>query len=90
MELCSRYVDPFLGGIFDEPDEGVFLRWTNETTLEAKKQQSLLSWQPDICITRLRGVKWKAHIGFGEAKPAKSRLKPLHGLSGSSTRRSFL
>ncbi|KAI9003064.1 hypothetical protein CLU79DRAFT_829917 [Phycomyces nitens] len=70
MELCSRYIDPFLCGIFDEPDESVFLRWTNETVLEAKKQQSLLSWRPDICITRLQGVKWKANIGFGEAKPA--------------------
>ncbi|KAG1110265.1 hypothetical protein G6F42_015390 [Rhizopus arrhizus] len=70
MGLCSRYVDPFLCGIFDEPDEGVFLRWTNETTLEAKKQQSLLSWRPDICITSLQGIKWKANIGFGEAKPA--------------------
>ncbi|KAL7335695.1 hypothetical protein PS15p_201130 [Mucor circinelloides] len=70
MELCSRYVDPFLCGIFDEPDEGVFVRWTNETTLEAKKQQSLLSWRPDICITSLQGIKWKANIGFGKAKPA--------------------
>lgn len=39
MELCSQYVDPFLSGLFDKPDEGIFLRWTNETTLEAKKKK---------------------------------------------------
>jgi hypothetical protein len=70
MELCSRYVDSFLSGLFDEPDEGIFLRWTNETTLEAKKQQNLLCWRPDICITKLQGIKWKSNIGFGEEKPA--------------------
>ncbi|KAI8642047.1 hypothetical protein BD408DRAFT_443868 [Parasitella parasitica] len=55
MELCSRFVDPLLSGLFDDPDQGIFLRWTNETTLEAKIEQSLLSWRPDLCITRLQG-----------------------------------
>lgn len=36
MELCYRFVDPFLSGLFDDPDQNIFLRWTNETTLEAK------------------------------------------------------
>ncbi|KAI8886245.1 hypothetical protein K501DRAFT_310081 [Backusella circina FSU 941] len=57
MELCSRFIDPFLSGLFDDPDQNIFLRWTNETTLEAKNEQSLLSWRPDLCITRLQGVK---------------------------------
>ncbi|KAG0168491.1 hypothetical protein DFQ29_010133 [Apophysomyces sp. BC1021] len=36
-ELCSRFVDPFLSGLLDDPDAGVYLRCTNEMTLEAKK-----------------------------------------------------
>ncbi|KAG2227030.1 hypothetical protein INT45_006437 [Circinella minor] len=36
-ELGSRYIDPFLCGLFDDPDYGVYLRWTNEITLEARK-----------------------------------------------------
>ncbi|KAG1438715.1 hypothetical protein G6F56_012546 [Rhizopus delemar] len=70
MELCSRFVDPFLSGLFDDPDQNIFLRWTNETTLEAKNEQSLLNWRPDLCVTRLQGVKWSSSLGFGEAKPA--------------------
>ncbi|ORE19832.1 hypothetical protein BCV71DRAFT_282187 [Rhizopus microsporus] len=31
-ELGSRYIDPFLCGLFDDPDRGMFLRWTNEIT----------------------------------------------------------
>ncbi|KAG0167271.1 hypothetical protein DFQ29_000540, partial [Apophysomyces sp. BC1021] len=70
IEFCSRFVDPFLSGLFDDPDQDIFLRWTNETTLQAKNEQSLLSWRPDLCIARLRGVKWSLSLGFGEAKPA--------------------
>ncbi|KAL7317067.1 hypothetical protein PS15m_003469 [Mucor circinelloides] len=25
-ELCSRFVDPFLSGLFDDPDAGVYLQ----------------------------------------------------------------
>ncbi|GAA5811663.1 hypothetical protein MFLAVUS_005104 [Mucor flavus] len=53
MELCSRFVDPFLSGLFDDPDRNIFLRWTNETTSEAENEQSLLIWRHDLCITRL-------------------------------------
>lgn len=70
MEFCSRFVDPFLSGLFDDPDQNIFLRYSNETTLEAKNEQSLLNWRPDLCITRLQGVKWSSSLGFGEAKPA--------------------
>lgn len=35
-ELCSRFVEPFLSGLFDDPDNDTYLRWTNESTLEAK------------------------------------------------------
>lgn len=70
MELCSRFVDPFLSGLFNDPDQNIFLRWTNESILEAKNEQSLLKWRSDLCITRLQGVKWSSSLGFGEAKPA--------------------
>ncbi|KAG0182204.1 hypothetical protein DFQ29_005259 [Apophysomyces sp. BC1021] len=40
-ELNTRYIDPFLCGLFDDPDEGIYLRWTNETTLEAQKHENL-------------------------------------------------
>ncbi|ORX51918.1 hypothetical protein DM01DRAFT_1336912 [Hesseltinella vesiculosa] len=55
MERCSRFVDPFLSGLFDDPDNGVYLRWTDETTLTATKS----------C-----GVKWGSSLAYGEAKPA--------------------
>ncbi|KAG1468214.1 hypothetical protein G6F56_003967 [Rhizopus delemar] len=71
LELCSRFVDPFLCELFDDPDAGTFFRWTNELTVESKKNQSSLNWRPDIAITRLQGVRWRYNLGFGEAKPAQ-------------------
>lgn len=70
MELCSRFVDPFLSEMFDDPDQDIFLRWTNEATLEAKNEQSTLNWRPDLSITKLQSVKWSSSLGFGEEKPA--------------------
>jgi hypothetical protein len=26
-ELCTRYIDPLLCGLFDDPDSGKFFRW---------------------------------------------------------------
>jgi hypothetical protein len=50
-ELGSRYIDPFLCGRFDDPDQGVYLRWTNEITMEARKNDDLANKnRPDICI----------------------------------------
>jgi hypothetical protein len=49
MELSSRFVDPFLSGLFDDPDQNIFLQWTNETTLEAKNEQSLLTFVSQDC-----------------------------------------
>ncbi|ORY94213.1 hypothetical protein BCR43DRAFT_496059 [Syncephalastrum racemosum] len=28
-ELCSRFIDPALSGLFDDPDQGIYKRWTN-------------------------------------------------------------
>ncbi|KAI8638815.1 hypothetical protein BD408DRAFT_435736 [Parasitella parasitica] len=41
FELISWYTDPFLCGLFDDPDHGMFLRWTNEIILEARKDDCL-------------------------------------------------
>ncbi|KAI8388926.1 uncharacterized protein BYT42DRAFT_492138 [Radiomyces spectabilis] len=68
-ELCSRFVEPFLSGLFDDPDNGVYLRWTNEATLETKFMFKS-NGRPDLCITKSCGVKWATNVGYGEAKPA--------------------
>ncbi|KAI8393654.1 uncharacterized protein BYT42DRAFT_488769 [Radiomyces spectabilis] len=68
-ELCSRFAEPFLAGLFDDPDNGVYLRWTDERTLEAKANESTRS-RPDVCVTRSCGVKWTGSLAYGEAKPA--------------------
>lgn len=69
-ELCMRFVDPFLIGLFDDPDNGVYLRRTNETTMETKQNNGCIDRRPDLCITKSCGVKWDADCGYGEAKPA--------------------
>ncbi|KAI8576499.1 hypothetical protein K450DRAFT_201942 [Umbelopsis ramanniana AG] len=68
-ELCTRFVDPFLCGLFDSPDHNVYLRWTNESTLEAKSANGS-NERPDICITKSLGVRWTTNLGYGEAKSA--------------------
>ncbi|ORE00731.1 hypothetical protein BCV72DRAFT_300249 [Rhizopus microsporus var. microsporus] len=68
-ELCSRFVEPFLAGLFDDPAKGIYLRWTNERTLEAKANESSQS-RPDLCITKCCGVNWTTSLAYGEAKPA--------------------
>ncbi|KAG2182612.1 hypothetical protein INT44_005591 [Umbelopsis vinacea] len=70
LELSTRYVDPFLSGLFDDPDEGIYLRWTNEQTLEARQHEDLSNNRPDICISRLHGMTWASNLGYGEAKSA--------------------
>ncbi|KAI8991908.1 hypothetical protein BDF20DRAFT_904303 [Mycotypha africana] len=70
LELSTRYVDPFLSGLFDDPDEGIYLRWTNELTSEARKHEDLSTKRPDICLSRLHGMTWASNYGYGEAKSA--------------------
>lgn len=74
MELCSPFVDSFLSGLFDGPDQDIFLQWTNETALEAKTEQNSFNWRSDLCIAGLQGVEWSLSLGFGEAKPARQGL----------------
>ncbi|KAI9247338.1 hypothetical protein BY458DRAFT_560377 [Sporodiniella umbellata] len=68
-ELITRFVDPFLCGLFDDPDEGVFIRWTNDITVEARKNETLWTRRPDLTVTSLKGVKWLTSHGYGEVKP---------------------
>ncbi|ORX56360.1 hypothetical protein DM01DRAFT_1273500, partial [Hesseltinella vesiculosa] len=61
MELCSRFIDPFLARLFDDLDNGIYLRWLDETTLEAKES-------PDLSVTKSCDVKWATTLAYGEAK----------------------
>ncbi|ORE06892.1 hypothetical protein BCV72DRAFT_256114 [Rhizopus microsporus var. microsporus] len=56
-EPCTRFVDPFLSGLFDDPDNEVI-------------HPDFSNRRPDLCITKSCGVKWDASCGFGEVKPA--------------------
>ncbi|ORX55564.1 hypothetical protein DM01DRAFT_1382712 [Hesseltinella vesiculosa] len=69
-ELSTRFADPFLCGLFDDPEEGVYLRWTNDISFEARKNDTLWTCRPDLTITSLKGVKWTTSHGYGEAKSA--------------------
>ncbi|CEG81906.1 hypothetical protein RMATCC62417_16048 [Rhizopus microsporus] len=70
-ELGYRYIDPFLYGLFDDPDQGMYLRWTNEITIESRKNDDLTNkTRPNICITRLCGSRFSTNHGFGEVKSA--------------------
>lgn len=70
FELGTWYIDPSLSGLFDDPHEDIYLRWTNEITLEARQHEDLSTKRPDICITRLHGMTWASTHDYGEAKSA--------------------
>ncbi|KAI9027592.1 hypothetical protein CLU79DRAFT_686550, partial [Phycomyces nitens] len=58
-KLGSQSIDQFLCGLFDYLDHDMYLRWTNEITLEAKNR-------PEICITSLYGSRFSTNHGFGD------------------------
>ncbi|SAL96941.1 hypothetical protein [Absidia glauca] len=66
----ARYIDPFLSGLFDDQDNDMYLRWTNEATLDARKNDDFLTTRLDLCISHLLGSNWNMDHGFGEAKSA--------------------
>ncbi|KAI8374349.1 uncharacterized protein BYT42DRAFT_484304, partial [Radiomyces spectabilis] len=66
-ELSTRFIDPFLTGLFDGPDQGIFFCLLC-ATLEAKPCADFTSSRPDLCITKCCGVKWKTSLAYGEAK----------------------
>lgn len=56
IELCSRFIDSFLTDLFDDPEQGIYLRWTNDVTLEAKTCAECTTERPGLRITQvLRG-----------------------------------
>ncbi|CEI96017.1 hypothetical protein RMCBS344292_10188 [Rhizopus microsporus] len=69
IELCSRFVDLFLTGLFDDPDNGVYLHWTDETILKAKVDNPS-RLRSGMWATKSCGVKWTSSLAYGEAKPA--------------------
>lgn len=50
-ELCMHFVGPFLTGRFDDLNNAVYLRWTNETTLEAKQNDDAQSVLPGHAVS---------------------------------------
>ncbi|KAG0753988.1 hypothetical protein G6F57_014611 [Rhizopus arrhizus] len=71
-ELCARFIEPFLSGLFDDPDQGYYLRLTNARALEAKKKPADTTVKrPDLCITKSLGRRWHHDSEFGKAKAAK-------------------
>ncbi|KAI8637783.1 hypothetical protein BD408DRAFT_457270, partial [Parasitella parasitica] len=69
MEQNTRFVEPFLCGLFNNPSQGVFFRWLDECTMEVKKKDLLTNVCPEITITRSRGVHWMVSSAYREAKP---------------------
>ncbi|KAI8371615.1 uncharacterized protein BYT42DRAFT_595083 [Radiomyces spectabilis] len=59
-KLCSRSVEPFLSWLFDDPDKETYLRWTNESTLEAKSMRDSTG-RPDV-------LQYEILRRYGEAK----------------------
>ncbi|KAG1358133.1 hypothetical protein G6F62_000980 [Rhizopus arrhizus] len=37
MEFCSCFINLLLAGLFDDHNQSIYLRWTNQTILEVKK-----------------------------------------------------
>lgn len=58
-KLFPRFVDPFLSGLFDDSDQGTYLRWMNESTLEAKQLSN--NMRPDFSITQTLGIQWTSN-----------------------------
>ncbi|EPB92427.1 hypothetical protein HMPREF1544_00725 [Mucor circinelloides 1006PhL] len=65
-ELCSRFVEAFLCGLFGDPDNDTYLRWKNESTLEARsmpfrKDHFIVRWVK-YAYTLLSSIKQSSHI----------------------------
>ncbi|PHZ17988.1 uncharacterized protein RHIMIDRAFT_255240 [Rhizopus microsporus ATCC 52813] len=69
MEQNTRFVEPFLCGLFDDPSQGIFFRWLDERTMEVKKKDTLTNMRLGITITCARGVHWAVSSAYGVAKP---------------------
>jgi hypothetical protein len=69
VELCTNYIDPVLSPIFEDPDCGVFLRWSNKEAPESKQRKLTgRAKQPDAVICDIDQLSWGSSLGHGEAK----------------------
>ncbi|ORX51912.1 hypothetical protein DM01DRAFT_1323768 [Hesseltinella vesiculosa] len=68
-EHCARFVDPILSGLFDDPENDVFFRWTSVINGEAKNDNTLTAARPDSLITSMDGLYFGMSLGFAEMKP---------------------
>ncbi|KAI8140313.1 hypothetical protein BJV82DRAFT_224975 [Fennellomyces sp. T-0311] len=63
QELCTRYINPPLLPLFDDPESEVFFQWTG--TVEAIYDDP---GRPDVMLSRLRGVKYEGQLGNVEVE----------------------
>jgi hypothetical protein len=70
-ERNGRYIDPFLSGLFDEPDNNMFLRGTYENTTESRMQPCPSTSRPDLSVTSLIGDKWNTNHAYEKVKSAE-------------------
>ncbi|ORY90461.1 hypothetical protein BCR43DRAFT_518922 [Syncephalastrum racemosum] len=54
--------------LFDDPENGIFFRWTATEETKEKKHD----W-PGVMISWLRGVEFAEHVGFAEVKRIEER-----------------
>ncbi|KAI7855377.1 hypothetical protein BDC45DRAFT_461904 [Circinella umbellata] len=76
FELCSRYIDPILSALFDDPHNGVLFRWTSTTNREAKDARtdgSISAQRPDSCVSELDQLYFGNSLGYVEVKPASEK-----------------
>ncbi|KAI8137884.1 hypothetical protein BJV82DRAFT_674326 [Fennellomyces sp. T-0311] len=74
FELRQRYHDPILSGLFDDPSNDVWFRWTSVTNQEAKSSQgsgAIPKQRPDSVATELDGLYFGRSLGFVEVRCAK-------------------
>ncbi|CAO3620973.1 unnamed protein product [Mucor hiemalis] len=72
LELTSRLVQPLLQPLFENEEEGLYLRWTDTQTEEFKKDEvNCSNKRPDGLIT-MKAFK-TINVGFIEVKKQKYR-----------------
>ncbi|KAI9006705.1 hypothetical protein CLU79DRAFT_879219, partial [Phycomyces nitens] len=70
QELCTRYLNPALQPLLDDPENNVYFQWTGTTNYDAKllPKGTISTGRPDAMISCFEGVQYKMTIGFAEVK----------------------
>ncbi|KAI9265173.1 hypothetical protein BDA99DRAFT_436760, partial [Phascolomyces articulosus] len=72
FELCQRFIDPILSGLFDDPEHNILFRWTSVMNEEAKNGSGMISKRrPDSVVTKLDGRFFGPTLGYVEVKSIK-------------------